>query len=368
MDQGKAGNLRQKSITIIQQNQNDKGAFIACPNFKNYRFCWLRDGSFIAYSMDRVGEYESAAKFFRWVHETISGFGDRVDGLIAKKRNGQVISALEFLPTRYTMEGGEAGDDWPNFQLDGYGTWLWALTQHIRITGATHWIQDFQDSIAITVKYLQNFWDTPNYDCWEEFGDKIHSSTLACIYGGLESINQFLNDPSVTETVGEITAYFRKNCIVDSRVTKFVGCSNVDASLLWVSLPFNLLRYDEPEMRNTVLDIERRLLHRGGVHRYPEDTYYGGGEWLLLSCWLGWYYHKVGRNDEAVKLLEWVISQADTNGEMAEQVTFHVNNPAAIEPWVSSSGAVAKPLLWSHAMYLVLLTELLGSGFQGKLR
>jgi len=26
------------------------------------------------------------------------------------------------------------------------------------------------------------------------------------------------------------------------------------------------------------------------MHRYADDTYYGGGEWVLLATWLGWYY------------------------------------------------------------------------------
>ena len=35
----------------------------------------------------------------------------------------------QYLPTRYTLDGElePEVDDWPNFQLDGYGTWLWAL-------------------------------------------------------------------------------------------------------------------------------------------------------------------------------------------------------------------------------------------------
>ena len=94
------------------------------------------------------------------------------------------------------------------------------------------------------------------------------------------------------------------------------------------------------------------------LHRYPEDTYYGGGEWLLLSCWLGWYYCATGRNEETLQILKWVENQADEEGNMPEQVTFHPNERSYIEKWVRRWGEVAKPLLWSHAMYLVLLREL----------
>ncbi|HBE79678.1 MAG TPA: glycosyl hydrolase, partial [Firmicutes bacterium] len=63
--------LKQRSIQIIKGNQMNNGAYVACPNFDNYKFCWLRDGSFIANAMDRVGEFQSAEKFLEWVHHTI---------------------------------------------------------------------------------------------------------------------------------------------------------------------------------------------------------------------------------------------------------------------------------------------------------
>jgi len=49
-------NLAQRSIDIILQNQASSGAYLASPNFPNYRFCWFRDGSFTAYAMDLIGE------------------------------------------------------------------------------------------------------------------------------------------------------------------------------------------------------------------------------------------------------------------------------------------------------------------------
>ena len=38
-------------------------------------------------------------------------------------------------PARFALDGSTVADDWPNFQIDGYGTWLWALGQHLLSTG-----------------------------------------------------------------------------------------------------------------------------------------------------------------------------------------------------------------------------------------
>ena len=355
--------LKQKSIEIIKKNQDRNGAYVASPNFETYNFCWLRDGGFISYAMDLVGEYSSVERFFEWVDETIVRYRHQIDALIKKKGNGEIIEQSDYLPARYLLNGLMANDDWTNFQLDGYGTWLWALTEHIKMTGRTRLIDKFSVSINSTVSYLLNFWDTPNYDCWEEFGAQIHTSTLACIYGGLKSINEYLMDHEISECLEQVYKFINEQCVINGRLSKFVGRWNTDASLLWACLPFGLFEVDDEIIKNTVKDIEDKLLHRGGVHRYPEDTYYGGGEWLLLSCWLGWYYSATGRNKEAFQIKKWVENQADEEGNLPEQVTFHPLKQSAYPKWVKRWGEVAKPLLWSHAMYLVLLREFEERGF-----
>jgi GH15 family glucan-1,4-alpha-glucosidase len=351
-------NLQDISIEVIKQNQHPSGAYVACPNFSNYRYSWLRDGTFIAYSMDRVGEFESAEKFYRWVHQVIVRHHGKLERLLEKYHRGDELNRKDFLPCRYTLEGNEVNDDWPTFQLDGYGTWLWGFSEHIRRTNRTELLDQFKSSIEDTITYLKTFWRFPNSDCWEENEDKIHPSTLACICGGLKAINSFLHREEIESVINEIIDYLENHAVLKNRFVKYVGSQSVDASLLWLSVPFNVFPVDHPYMTNTVQLMEETVLHKGGVHRFPEDTYYGGGEWLLLSGWLGWYYASVGRDDDAKKQLEWVESKADESGLMTEQSLEHVNDPSYIQIWMDKWGPVAKPLLWSHAMYLVLHQEL----------
>jgi GH15 family glucan-1,4-alpha-glucosidase len=94
------------------------------------------------------------------------------------------------------------------------------------------------------------------------------------------------------------------------------------------------------------------------VHRYLEDTYYGGGEWLLLSALLGWHYASVGRLDAARAQLAWILEHATQDGDLPEQVADHLLAPGARQKWIDRWGPVATPLLWSHAMFLTLALEL----------
>ncbi|MFZ5817394.1 MAG: glycoside hydrolase family 15 protein [Bacillota bacterium] len=349
--------LRQQSIAVIRAGQHPSGAYVASPNFPVYNYSWLRDGSFIAYGMDRAGEHDSSLAFHRWVHRTVTDYGHKVDALIQRARAGQEIRPQEWLHCRYTLDGREGDEEWGHFQLDGYGAWLWALTEHVRMTRNSGLLEELRPSIDLVVRYLSEFWGRPNYDSWEEHGDQVHPSTLACLYGGLRAIGGARPELKVEPVCEAIHRYVREHFVHRGRLTKFADGRSVDANLLWVATPFRLLAPDDPIMAATVAELERRCVN-GGVHRYPEDTYYGGGQWLLLTAWLGWYYAETGHLERARELLSWVEAQADPQGEMTEQVTTRVNDPSMVQHWIDTWGPVAKPLLWSHAMYLVLREEL----------
>ncbi|MCL6548299.1 MAG: glycoside hydrolase family 15 protein, partial [Alicyclobacillus sp.] len=331
--------------------------YIACPNFAQYRYCWLRDGTFTAYAMDRVGQHESARRFYHWVHATLRRQGHLVERVAEVLKKGLAPEAADVPPTRYRLDGSPAGDDWGNFQLDGYGAWLWGLAQHVRLTGETGLLREFEESIDLTLRYLTLCWNLPNYDCWEEAGDRRHPATLAAIYGGLRAINEFLRRDELEALAVTIADYVLTHGVVDGRFAKSMGNTSIDASLLWLAIPFGLVAPADARMVKTVAEIEKRLHHQG-VHRYPEDTYYGGGEWPLLACWLGWYYCRAGRPEAARPLLAWVEGCANAEGELPEQMSTHLNAPSWLPVWRARWGEVATPLLWSHAMYLVLREEM----------
>lgn len=263
--------LYRQSLAVIEAGQTPTGAFLGGPDYGRYRYSSLRDGCFVAYSADRVGRHDLSRQFLRWVNATLLPFEGRVSALVTKAASGDRVEQHEWLHCRYTPDGEEGMEAWGNFQLDGYGTYIWAVCEH-------------------------------------------------------------------------------------GRLTKFAGGGSVDANLLWVSTPFRLLEPDDPIMTCTVAEIERRLAG-GGVRRYPEDTYYGGGEWVLLAAWLGWYHSEVGNDRRVQELLAWIESKATAEGHLPEQVPENVNAPAMVAEWTARWGSNACPLLWSHAMYLVLRDE-----------
>ncbi len=86
--------------------------------------------------MDVAGEHASAEAFFRWVGRTLKKYGSKVDDVQHHLQAGIPLGKDDLLHTRYTLDGHEvtADNGWGNFQIDGYGTWLWALAEHVRLT------------------------------------------------------------------------------------------------------------------------------------------------------------------------------------------------------------------------------------------
>jgi len=349
--------LFQHSIQVVLANQAPTGAYIASPNFPTYHYSWFRDGAFIAYAMDVVGQHESARRFHDWAAHTILSHEDKARPVIEKVGRGEPRGE-DYLHTRYTPNGEEGPGDWPSFQLDGFGTWLWALAEHLRQTASplpSHW----REAINLTSSYLAALWHFPCFDPWEEHADKIHPYTLAAIYAGLQAASMLTGNEGGLATANEIRRFVLEHSVRGGHLVKYVGSEATDASLVGVATPYRLLAPDDPIMQATVARIEADLRHQGGgVHRYADDTYYGGGEWVLLTAWLGWYYVEVGERARARELLAWVGAQADEEGNLPEQMPQTLNDPSMLQPWVEKWGPSACPLLWSHAMYVILMHAL----------
>ena len=355
--------LYQRSIEIILENQSPSGGYIASPNFPTYHYCWFRDGSFIAYAMDLAGEHESAHRFHQWVAERVNERKDLVRASIIKVRSGEKLTEAEILHTRYPLDGtdGEPGN-WPNFQLDGFGTWLWALNEHRKLNPAIELSQELLSAAELVADYLSELWMLPCYDCWEEFPDNVHPHTLAAIYGGLQAHTELTgrSHQVVTDTI-------QKQLLADTKLfghfVKFPNSPAVDASLIGLAVPYGVIALDDPIMLKTIEQLESTIMHENGLHRYAEDSYYGGGAWVLLTAWLGWCYIELAKkrpdlNDELQQKIKacktWIEARSQDGFALPEQIAENLNVPSYYSTWVERWGNIASPLLWSHAKYIIL--------------
>ena len=348
--------LARESVKQILKWQDKSGAYVASPTFLQYGYAWLRDGAFCALAMHLSDQTESALKFNSWVGSTVLKYENLFTEANLRLEDGKRVLPECAPPTRFHMDGSVEIDHhevWPNYQLDGYGTWLAILPQI-----ETSYSNSLLAAVRVVAEFLVHAWSSPSYDCWEEGGDLLHGSTLLAVAGGLKAAAQITGDQNYLTEFNKIVRFIEKNFVVDGHFVKHLGNERIDASLAWASLPHQVYDSSHPLVLGTIQAIREQLRNpSGGVKRYIGDTYYGGGDWVLLEGLLAWTEAKNANRPFWEDSRRWISSIADSNYLLPEQLLDHVQDPQMISPWEAKWGNSANPLLWSHAMYLLMLHE-----------
>ena len=182
----------------------------------------------------------------------------------------------------------------------------------------------------------------------------MHTSTLACVYGGLTTAARVLDDLGLLESASVVKNRLRE-AVSNGVYVKSSENSDVDASELWLLTPFQAVDISDQTFVETVATIEDRLTLDGGIRRYPTDVYFGSGAWPVLTASLGWHAVATGDLEKAKHCLAWVSAQFGADGLLGEQYGGEVRDSLHYDEWVERWGHPAKDLTWSHAMYVVLL-------------
>ena len=357
---------------VILNFQAETGAYPASPTFSAYRgYSWFRDGSFIADAMSVAREVESASAFHDWCSHVVIERESQIRRIVEQADSGTPVPASQMLPTRFTLEGQEGTDDWWDFQLDGYGTWLWAVVEHARRHSLPTDL--WQEAASLVASYLISSWKRPCFDWWEEHAEQVHVSTLGCVAAGLRAVisagwlTEELHEEA-QNAYGNVMDVITSQGVENGHLTKWLGSAEVDASLSALIAPLKVIPADSALARRTVEEIDKQLQFEGGVHRFRADKFFGGGRWPLLSCFLGLAEYECGNKRRAAELFGWALAQMDDSGDLIEQVDGHLLDEEHREYWIKRWGTPALPLLWSHAMLLRLAADLNGEtlGLRGE--
>jgi GH15 family glucan-1,4-alpha-glucosidase len=369
VNQTRKRQLYEQSVHVLLENQQPGGAYLACPQMPDYRFSWFRDGAYIAYALTLEGQngslsdkgsmaaqWDSAVRFHAWCVDVINHRAAQIERCIDRARHGHPLVMADVLHTRYTAEGLESPDDWPDFQLDGLGTWLWSLSEFVSRTRLRPLPLEWEQAVTLVARYLAALWRIPCYDCWEERSSDIHISTLGAIYAGLVAAERLVTGLEAARVAAQVKEFvLAEGLTPGGELAKSVGLDMVDANLLSVAVPHGLLAPNDPIMQRTAARIERELhAPQSGVHRHLQDVYYGGGAWVLLALWLAWYDLEAGHLQRADELIAWSEDQADSENYLPEQVHAAMLAPEFYNEWVERRGPIANPLLWTHAKYLIV--------------
>jgi len=347
--------ILERSRQVIGDVALENGAIVAANTDKtyyprsaaNYHFVWPRDAAFVCVAAQELN-LKIQEPFFKWLDERPEDF--KKEGLIFQN---------------YSTNGRAY---WRQFQPDQAGTMLWAIWEYykddpIKALGVKNLIIRLADGLCNNWKGAYFFNNT--FDLWESGTRKTstkvennHTYSLAACAKGLELADRIINQPRWTECAAEMRkkineAYHPEDGYFLRNHGK-LSDKNIDASILGLVWPFNIIGVDDERMIKTVAKIEKELvINGGGVQRFQFDYYdgegtaeEGAGAWPILNFWLSIYYQLKGDRQKAEFYFDWVINNIKKyNGFIPEQI-------------FSDYRIGVYPLAWSHAMFVLAAKKL----------
>jgi GH15 family glucan-1,4-alpha-glucosidase len=299
----------------------------------DYRYCWVRDSAFTLLAFLHAGYTEEAHSFRDWLLRAVAGSPDQMQimyGVGGERRLDEIeapwLPGYEgSVPVRI---GNEAATQ---SQLDIFGELSDALS--LAMKGGLTPVARSAKLGRLILEHLENLWVEPDAGIWEVRGAPQHftfSKVMAWVAFDRAAGNEpLIADPSdrsryraLADTIHASVCTHgidpKRNCF-----TQAYGVKHMDASLLLLPM-VGFLPADDARIRNTVAEIERRLLVNGLLLRYETSTGIDGlppGEGAFLACsfWLVDNFILQGRLKEAEALFSRLLSLRNDVGLLAEQ-------------------------------------------------
>lgn len=315
-----------------------------------YSYCWPRDSIFITKAQDIIGMEEETTKFY-------SNFCK-----MTQSKNGRWEQRF-YTDGRLAPSWGYQIDETAAVVIGFYNHYLKIKDQDFLIKNLTM-INNAVDYLKQYVNDIlsKKFEFQKSYDLWEEY-EGISLYSLSNIYAAFKAsikLNIAMNlsggmiNLDLDEYCLKLKQYILENFFDENLRTLVRNTEDkrMDISILGACIPFGVLDSKSREIENTVQKLEMTIrTYTGGFLRYENDTYVGGNPWVIATLWMALYYIEIDEKEKALECLNFVVKTSSEHGFLAEQI----DNVTLKPKWVIG-------LSWSHAMFVIVLEELIEKG------
>jgi GH15 family glucan-1,4-alpha-glucosidase len=299
----------------------------------DYRFCWLRDATFVLLTLLSAGYRDEAEAWTDWLMRAVAGAPDKIQPLYGvageswvAERESAVLAGFEgSAPVRI----GNAA--FQQLQLDIFGE-VMDIMHHARLSDLRLEEADWNFQ-ATMLGHLEKIWREPDEGFWEVRGRRQHfvySKVMSWVafdravkagrkfgLGGPTGRWAKIRDEIHTE-ICERGFDAGKGAFVQA-----YGSTQLDATALLIPI-VGFLPCDDPRVTGTVAAIEKELIDDGLVLRYRSERTRDGlppGEGAFLACsfWLADNMVLQGRIDEAQKLFDRLLALRNDVGLLSEE-------------------------------------------------
>lgn len=338
-----------------------------------YNVFWLRDIMYATYANEYVGAYDKLIESYRLIIRIFQKYRQKITSG-ARKRTYLGSCADEVIHARVhpvTLE--EITSEWGHHQLDIFGLFLYKTGDLIKKGHNVISTDQAETQILLRdiVLYLTTVrWHSdPDFGVWEE-GPELHASSIGAVLAGLTMwhddgyyhykykaripIHQYMPVPQEFIERGRNAL---ERLLPSESASRPVDLAQL--SLVW---PYYII--NDNQALQVISNVEKRLVRRHGVIRYPGDLYYNSdrtspegneAEWPLGFAWLSIAYSQL-----AIKSLR-LGEIFSPPVEYIEKSEFYLRR---LESVMTPEGQVPElytggrpnynvPLAWAQSFYVV---------------
>lgn len=299
----------------------------------DYRYCWIRDATFVLYALTKAGHTEEAKAWRDWLHRAVAGKPSQIQTVYGVAGERRLLEfELDWLPgyegSRPVRVGNAA---YQQIQLDVYGEIMDAM--HLMRRAGLHPDPSVWNLQKRLLGHMESIWKEPDQSIWEFRGQRrqyTYSKVMAWVAmdRAVKAVERFHLKGHVErwrQTRDEIHQQVCREAF-NEKLNSFVqyyGGDELDASVMIIPL-VGFLPHDDPRVRGTVDAIQKHLTEDGLVLRYRDQspdgaTKPGEGVFLLCSFWLVDNLAMIGRRDEARELFERLLGLCNDVGLLPEE-------------------------------------------------
>jgi GH15 family glucan-1,4-alpha-glucosidase len=303
----------------------------------DYRYTWVRDGSFSVHALLGLGYTDEAYAFLRWLNERIQQAGEkeiplqimyRIDG--SPDLDEEVLTHFEGYRGSSPVRVGNGAAT--QFQVDIYGEALDCV--HLADSHDLQMSREGWRQAARLVDWLCTHWDRPDDGIWE-----TRSGRQDFTYGRLMSWVAFDRSIRIAQHRGlpaDLTHWATARDAVyrqlmergfDPEREAFVqhyATHVLDAALLYMPL-VGFIAPNDPMWQSTLRAIDEELVSDSLVYRYdpaasPDGLRGSEGTFTICSFWYVDALARSGRLDDARFTFEKMLTYSSRLGLYSEEI------------------------------------------------
>ena len=306
----------------------------------DYRFCWLRDASMSIETLLQVGHQGTAKRFMTFIKNILKNKSDTFQ-IMYGIRGERILTEIElthlsgYKNSRPVRVGNDAFNQ---IQNDSYGYLMDVIYQYYRyFPGTLDEIEDMFEVVKNIVKTVMDNWQKPDNGIWEIRGEKKHFvfSKMMCwvAMDRAVSIAKLLNREIFTKMWLEVAVSIKLDIMTKGWKEDIQSFSqtyennDLDSSLLLLET-YGFISPEDERYRKTVEAVHRSLNYKGLMFRYNNMDDFGipTSAFTICSFWMVRALFVIGRQEEARKLFDEMISYSNNLGLFSEDLDFETKS------------------------------------------